>query len=350
MNTPRSVSKWYAITIVGGIGVAIGFILYALSYRPVPAATSTPAVHEASNSNLWFNKYAMTPQPTPAPLHIVSSPFHPAEPPPSITLPPPAVQAYQVPKSEPTISEWERTRQREYIAALNSGIGVKQDNGDTLETPRVSVSNPANSPISVSPQPAPAHTIGAWTWIYATLETGIDSDHPGDVLGRVSQDVKDTVTQTETLIPMGSKLHGTQGGRSQVVQNDTSLVVRWDDIEFPNGGHVHIGDMPGADPQGYPGFEDLVDNHYARTWTPALLISAITAGTMLASNPTYGSAQGYNAEQEALGAGAQRLGSFQQGQLMNQLANVKPTITIRPGYNFRILVTRDMVFSGPYAQ
>jgi type IV secretory pathway VirB10-like protein len=35
---------------------------------------------------------------------------------------------------------------------------------------------------------------------------------------------------------------------------------------------------------------------------------------------------------------------------MNQLANVKPTITIRPGYTFRILVTRDMVFSGPYAQ
>jgi type IV secretory pathway VirB10-like protein len=350
MDTPRSVSKWYAITIVGGIGVAIGFILYALSYRPQPA-TRTAVVHEASNSNLWFNKYAMTPQPTSAPLHIVSSPFHPAEPPPpSIRLPPPAVQAYQVPKPEPTISEWQRTRQREYMAALNSGIGVKQDNGDTLVRPRVSVGIPSNSTISVSAQPAAPHTIGAWTWIYATLETGIDSDHPGDVLGRVSQDVKDTVTQTETLIPMGSKLHGTQGGRSQVVQNDTSLVVRWDDIEFPNGGHVHIGDMPGADPQGYPGFEDLVDNHYARTWTPALLISAITAGTMLASNPTYGSAQGYTAEQEALGAGAQRLGSFQEGRLMNQLANVKPTITIRPGYNFRILVTRDMVFSGPYAQ
>jgi hypothetical protein len=76
MNTPRSVSKWYAITIVGGIGVAISFILYALSYRP-PPATSTPAVREASNSNLWFNKYAMTPQPTPAPMHIVASHFIP---------------------------------------------------------------------------------------------------------------------------------------------------------------------------------------------------------------------------------------------------------------------------------
>jgi type IV secretion system protein TrbI len=164
-----------------------------------------------------------------------------------------------------------------------------------------------------------------------------------------SQDVKDSVTQTETLIPMGSVLHGTQGGRGQLVQNDTSLIVRWDAIVFPIGGHVAIGDMPGADPQGYPGFEDQVDNHYAKTWTPALLVSAVTAGTMLASNPTYGSSGGYNAEQEALGAGASRFGSFQQGQLMQQLVSVKPTLTIRSGFVFRVLVTKDIVFSGAYA-
>jgi len=124
MNTPRSVSKWYAITIVGGIGVAIGFILYALSYRPT-AMTSTPAVHEASNRNLWFNKYAMTPQPTPAPPHIVSSPYRSAEPPPSITLPPPPVQAYQVPNpSRPSLNGSARasvnTWQRSTVASALS--------------------------------------------------------------------------------------------------------------------------------------------------------------------------------------------------------------------------------------
>src|SRR5277367_5785311 len=147
---------------------------------------------------------------------------------------------------------------------------------------------------------------------------------------------------------MGSKLHGTQGGRDQVKQNDTSLIVRWDEIILPNGGHIPIGGMPGTDPEGFPGFEDLVDNHYSRTWTPALLISAITAGTMLASNPTYGSSSGYNGEQQALGAGAQRLGSFSQENLMEQLINNKPTLKIRSGYQFRVLCTRDMQFSGPY--
>jgi type IV secretory pathway VirB10-like protein len=345
MNAPRGVSKWFGLTVVGGIATGLFFIGWAMTHKVAPHAAA-PVLRNNGAAPNWFAKYHPSPEVAPTPMHIVAAPYRPvSSPPPQIVQSP----YKQQPKAAPTISEFERMRQREYMAALGSEIGVKQDNGQTLETPRVTVSNPANSPLSVSPQPAPPHTVSAWSWIYCTLETGIDSDHPGDVLGRVAQDVKDTVTQTETLIPMGSVLHGTQGGWQLLNQNDKSLLVRWDDIEFPNGGHIAIGDMPGADPQGYPGFEDIVDNHYARTWTPALMISAITAGTMLASNPTYGASSGYNAEQEALGAGAQRMGSFGQEQLMNQLVNNKPTIQIRPGYNFRVLVTKDMVFSGPYA-
>jgi type IV secretory pathway VirB10-like protein len=350
MNAPRGVSKWYAIIVLSGIGCGLICILYALSHRP-PVPTTTPAFHQSSGKDgLWFSKYAATAQPTQAPMRIAAAPYHPMSTPIALPPPPMQAQAYHTPHAQSTISEWERLRQREYLAALSSEIGVKQDNGQTLQTPQVTVSNPANSAIDVAPQPAPPHTLSAWSWIYATLATGIDSDHAGDVLGRVSQDVKDSVTQTETLIPMGSILHGTQKGRAQVMQNDTSLIVRWDDIELPNGAHIHIGDMPGADPAGYPGFNDEVDNHYGRTWTPALLISAITAGTMLASNPTYGSSNGYNAEQEAFGAGASRLGSFGQSQLMSQLVGVKPTLTIRPGYQFRVLVTKDIVFNQPYRQ
>jgi type IV secretory pathway VirB10-like protein len=318
---------------------------YAMMYKVTPRTASTSSAHDEVKAPNWFAKYQPSAQPTPAPLHVTAAPNLPINSPAALSTP---QMAYQAAKVAPTISEIQRMRQREYIAALGSDIGVKQDNGQTLETPRITPTTPANSSLSMRVQPAPPHTVGAWSWIYATLETGIESNHPGDVLGRVAQDVKDSVTQTEVLIPMGSKLHGTEGGREQLNQNDQSLVVRWDDIEFPNGGHIHIGDMPGADPQGYPGFEDLVNSHYARTWTPAVLISAITAGTMLASNPTYGSAGGYNMTQEALGAGTSRMGSFGQEQLMSQLVNNKPTLTIRPGYQFRILVTRDLVLSGPY--
>jgi type IV secretion system protein VirB10 len=249
------------------------------------------------------------------------------------------------------MSQEARERLERYHRALVSDIGIKVGNGQVLETPRLLATGqntPATSPINVSAQPAPPHTITAWTWIYGTLETGIKSDHPGDVLARVSQDVKDSVTQTEVLIPMGSKLHGYQGGRDQVQSNDTSLLVVWNDIEFPNGGHIQLPNMPGADTKGSPGFEDLVNNHYVRTWAPALLISAITAGTMLASRPTYGGFNGYSPEQQALGAGAESLGGRAAGQLGYSINTVKPTLTIEPGYHFRVLVTRDLVFSGAY--
>jgi type IV secretory pathway VirB10-like protein len=71
---------------------------------------------------------------------------------------------------------------------------------------------------------------------------------------------------------------------------------------------------------------------------------------MLASRPTYGGANGYSSEQQALGAGAESLGTRAVGQLGADLGSAKPTLTIRPGYEFRILVIRDLVFSGPYKQ
>ncbi len=341
---PRGVSPWFAIAVTGGFLLGLFVFFVALERRRPPAPT-IPALREARSNDDWYERVT---RPTPA--------IHPS---PNVAATPTNVQPPAQPRVMPyqqghatTMSEDARERRERYRKALASDVTVKVDR-QVLETPRLVDTGKASStmtPIVVAAQPAAPHTISAWTWIYGTLETGIKSDHPGDVLARVSQDVKDSVTQTEVLIPMGSKLHGYQRGRQQVERNDTSLLVTWDDIEFPNGAHVRLPRMPGADTAGYPGFEDVVNNHYAHTWTPAILISGITAATMLASRPTYGGINGYSPEQQALGAGAESLGARAAGQLGADIGSSKPTITIRPGYEFRILVTRDLVFSGPYKQ
>ena len=342
---PRGVSPWFAIALTGGFLLGLLVFFVALERRRPPAPTM-PALREARGDDTWFERVVKRSPATHASASVLATPT---------TVQPPAqaqTMPYQQPHAAATLSEDARERREHYRKALASDIAVKLDR-QVLETPRLIGTGDApttTSPIAVAAQPAPPHAITAWTWIYGTLETGIESDHPGDVLARVSQDVKDSVTQTEVLIPMGSKLHGYQGGRRQVERNDTSLLVTWDDIEFPDGAHIPLPHMPGADTAGYPGFEDLVNNHYARTWTPALLISGITAATMLASRPTYGGTNGYDPEQEALGAGAESLGTRAVGQLGTDLGSAKPTLTIRPGYVFRVLVTRDLVFSGPYNQ
>ncbi len=342
---PRGVSPWFAIALTGGFLLGLLAFFVAVERRRPPAPT-LPALREARSNDDWYERVT---RPTPA---IRPSPKVAATP--AKVQPPaqPQVMPYQQAHATATMSEDARERRERYRRALASNVTVKVDR-QVLETPRLVGSDnaaAATTPIDVAAQPAPPHTISAWTWIYGTLETGIQSDHPGDVLARVSQDVKDSVTQTEVLIPMGSKLHGFQRGRQQVERNDTSLLVTWDDIEFPDGAHIPLPQMPGADTAGYPGFADLIKNHYARTWTPAVLISGITAATMLASRPTYGGINGYSPEQEALGAGAESLGTRAAGQLGAGIGYAKPTITIRPGYEFRILVTRDLVFSGPYKQ
>jgi type IV secretion system protein VirB10 len=106
--------------------------------------------------------------------------------------------------------------------------------------------------------------------------------------------------------------------------------------------------MPAADTQGYPGLSDQVDRHLASTWGPALAVSAIAAGIMLAQNPTYASEQGYNSQQAASGAFASTLGSYARRGLEADLMINRPTIVVRPGTPFRVLLTRDLVFPGPY--
>ena len=165
-----------------------------------------------------------------------------------------------------------------------------------LETPRLvsaggepiegqdSDATQSSGPIIADPHPASPYTITTGTVIYGTLETGINSDIPGDVLGRVAQDVKDSVSERYVLIPQGSKLIGSYS--NQLIPSQERLMVKWRQIVFPNGGELDLPDLTGSDAAGYAGFQDQVNHHYAKVWTPALLMSAISAGMMMADYPT----------------------------------------------------------------
>jgi type IV secretory pathway VirB10-like protein len=272
--------------------------------------------------------------------------FPPTKPPqPSLpTIPPPQVsQVQQFARQLPTCGPDCEARRRLLAAAQASDISVKVPGANTL-----SINPNAERTIQVSNKPAPPHTLLAWTFLYAVLETPVNSDHPGDVIARVSEDARDTVTQTEVLIPMGSTLHGTQQGANRSNFNDNSIPVIWDEIVFPNGAHLAVPQMQGMDSEGYPGLSGQIDRHLQQIWGPALLVSGITAGVMLAQNPTYGSYQGYTASQQALGAAASNLGNRTTQQLDSALMNIRPTVIINAGTPIRVLVNHDFVFPGPY--
>lgn len=182
----------------------------------------------------------------------------------------------------------------------------------------------------------------------AIMIYGINSSLPGQIAGQVSQDVYDTATHRWKLIPQGSRLVGTYS--SEVEYGQARVLVAWQRIIFPDGKAMDIGTMPGSDSEGYSGFTDQVNNHYVRLYSSAFLLSAMTAGFTLSQNQT-NTGQGLGYQQNATTAMSQALGQ-QLGQvtarLMSKNLNISPTLEIRPGYRFNVVVTKDMTFTKPY--
>lgn len=182
--------------------------------------------------------------------------------------------------------------------------------------------------------------------IPATLITGINSDLPGRVTAQVSQNVYDSATGHILLVPQGTKLFGRYD--SKVSFGQKGALVVWTDIIFPNGSTLQIGGMAGTDSLGYGGFRDKVDNHYLHTFGSAALVALIGTGIDMAVPESSTLAMQDTASDAARRNFAETFGRVAEQTIAKNL-NVQPTIRIRPGYVFNVLVDQDIIFPGIYA-
>lgn len=199
---------------------------------------------------------------------------------------------------------------------------------------------------SQSESPRSPYELRAGFVVPATLISGVNSDLPGQIMAQVSQDVFDTATGKWKLVPQGSRLVGSYS--SQVAFGQSRILIAWQRIIFPDGKALDIGAMPGADSAGYAGFTDQVNKHLLQLYGSAVLMSAVTAGFSM-SQPqtpaTIGTAQSASsALSQALG---QQLGQV-TSQMISKNMSVSPTLEIRPGYRFNVVVIKDLTFSKPY--
>lgn len=189
------------------------------------------------------------------------------------------------------------------------------------------------------------YTVQAGSVIPAIMISGIVSDLPGQVMAQVSTNVYDSPTGRHLLIPQGTRLVGTYD--NQIAYGQRRVLMAWQRLLFPDGRTLDIQAMPGADSAGKAGFEDRVNTHFWRIFGSSVLLSGVVAGISLSQdNGDSGSdrQRASDALSEALG---QNLGSA-IAEMLRKSINISPTIEIRPGYRFNVMVTKDMVFSGPY--
>lgn len=182
--------------------------------------------------------------------------------------------------------------------------------------------------------------------IPATLITGINSDLPGRITAQISQNVYDSATGHFILVPQGAKLLGRYDSKVSFGQN-RALVI-WTDIIFPNGATLQIGGMAGTDSEGYGGFNDKIDNHYLRTFGSAALVALIGTGIDMSLPESSTRATQDTASDAARRNFAEGFGRVAE-QTISKNLNVQPTIRIRPGYRFNVLVDQDVIFPGSYA-
>jgi type IV secretion system protein VirB10 len=193
--------------------------------------------------------------------------------------------------------------------------------------------------------PGSAYELRAGAVIPATLQTGINSDLPGQITAIVAQDVRDTARGRHVLIPQGSRLVGTYG--SDVKYGQERVLVAWQRIVWPDGKALDIGAMPGSDGAGYAGFKDQVDSHFWRIFTSALLLSGITGGIAYSQDSQAKPDNRTTVSGTMAQALGQQLGELSEETIRKQM-NVAPTIEIRPGYRFNVQVTKDLTFNAPY--
>ncbi|MCG8273820.1 IncP-type conjugal transfer protein TrbI [Aquamicrobium sp. NLF2-7] len=234
-----------------------------------------------------------------------------------------------------------------YAAAMQSGM-LGQNNDPNGQAAKENFFNQdirdlGYLPNPIVPQQSP-YELKRGSVIPATLVTGINSDLPGRITAQVSQNVYDSATGRHVLIPQGSKLLGRYD--SKVVFGQSRVLVIWTDLIFPNGSTLQIGGMPGVDAAGYGGFSDRVDNHYLRTFGSAILVALIGAGTeMLIPQDRNAFGQSNSAEDAARRSFAETFGQMAE-QTVSRNLNVQPTLEIRPGYRFNVLVEQDIIFPG----
>jgi type IV secretion system protein TrbI len=152
----------------------------------------------------------------------------------------------------------------------------------------------------------------------------------------VRNDVYDTATGRQLLIPQGSTILGKASGSALLYGNERIPTISLS-LSVPDGRSVDLGQAPATDQQGMAGLTGQIDQHYWR------LFGAIFIGGVLR-----GGAQAVMTE----AAGAEPLGSVAGGvagnatqvtqQRLGRSLDTRPTIEVESGSLCQVFLIKPL--------
>lgn len=198
--------------------------------------------------------------------------------------------------------------------------------------------------------PLPPFSIVRGTKIPAVVDKNVESQLPGQIEARVSEDVYNSLCGQAhngcyVEIPKGSRLIGEYN--TEVGYGQDRLQVAWIKLYFPDTSSIDLGRMAGYSNDGASGLKGKVNNHWKRIISGVLLTSALNVGFSISQSRDQ--TNGYypspgNAAAAGVGTGLTQLGQ----ELTRRNIEIPPVVKIPVGTELNVDVTRDMIFDGPY--
>lgn len=175
--------------------------------------------------------------------------------------------------------------------------------------------------------------------IEAALETGVHTGRPGPVRARVIRPVRDSKWLKNILIPAGTQLIGAMEGLLEG-EEPRALIV-WHRMVFPNGETKDLPSLPALDFSGEGGLQDKINHHRAQRFGSAAMLALVGSATSIATSATANSLIGSSLALELSRSATDQLERGKRRQ---------PTLMLRPGYQFLVYVSKDMIFTESYSQ
>ena len=176
------------------------------------------------------------------------------------------------------------------------------------------------------------------TVIPGILITAVNTDLPGNVLARVTQNVYDSQTGRKLLIPQGTVLIARYNSSVSYAQNRVQIV--WDTIIRPDGFQLDLDGANGVDRAGMSGQAGTVNEN----WFEYLKAAGIITMFSVANSKMTEAAAAY-----ASGEAASNLASSSSdvvGQLgeniISRALNIQPTLTVDNGTLINVMLNKTL--------
>lgn len=170
------------------------------------------------------------------------------------------------------------------------------------------------------------------TVISGALVTAINTDNPGLVIARVTQNVYSSYDHSLLLIPEGSLLYATYN--SSVSYGQNRIQVAWNLLIRPDGYRIMLGNMNGVDAQGASGYKGTVSNH---PWETMKALGMIAVYSMIQTDMTKSiNSQNNEYIQNAMTdvwTQTSKLGN----KIIDRALDIKPTIKIPVGKEIKLI-------------